>query len=178
MVYIILGNGFEESEAIVPCDLLRRAGAKVALVGIGGYEITGGHGIIVRADRTVEETELTAADMLVLPGGLGGVESIRGCRKVLDAVKTLANSDRYVAAICAAPTILGALGLLDGKEATCYPSMEDGMGDAHCTGKAAVRDGNIITGKGAGTAFEFALLLIETLCGRDAAERVVGSIHF
>lgn len=178
MVYIILGNGFEEAEAIIPCDLLRRAGVQVAFAGIGGCEITGGHGITVRTDCTVDDADLTSAQMLVLPGGLGGVESIRGCRRVLDAVKSLAASGGYVAAICAAPTVLAELGLTDGREATCYPSMEDGMGNARCTGKAAVKDGNILTGKAAGTAFDFALLLVETLCGKATAEKVAGSIHF
>lgn len=178
MVYIILGAGFEESEAIVPCDLLRRAGVQTRLIGLGGTEIVGSHGITVRADCTAEETDLTEAEMLVLPGGLGGVRSICGSQTVLSALKTVYARGGYVAAICAAPTILAQLGITDGRDATCYPGMENEMHGAHMTDAPAVRDGRVITGKAAGTAFDFGLLLVETLCGGDAARKVKNAVVY
>lgn len=178
MVYIILGNGFEESEAIVPCDLLRRAGVETRLAGIGGADIKGSNGITVRADCVAEETELTEAEMLVLPGGLGGVSSILGCEKVLDAVRTLyARGDR-VAAICAAPTALAQLGITDGKNAVCYPGMEEKMGAARCCACDAVADGRVITGRAAGAAFDFGLKLIEALRGEECARAVAESVVY
>ncbi len=178
MVYIILGNGFEEAEAIVPCDLLRRAGVETYFAGIGGLDIKGSNGITVRADCVAEETALTEAEMLVLPGGLGGVASIRGCAAVLDAVKTLyARGDR-VAAICAAPTVLAQLGITDGKNATCYPGLEAQMGAAKCCADGAVTDGKVITGRAAGTAFDFALALIEALRGEECARTVAESVVY
>lgn len=178
MVYIILGTGFEEAEAIVPCDLLRRAGVETRFAGIGALEITGGHGITVRADCTVEEAALTEAEMLVLPGGLGGVASIRACSAVLDAVKTVYERGGYAAAICAAPTVLAQLGITDGKNATCYPNMELEMGAAKCCVCGAVADGNVITGRAAGTAFDFGLKLIEVLRGEECAKAVAESVVY
>ena len=178
MVYIILGAGFEESEAIVPCDLLRRAGVEVHFAGIGGREITGGHGITVRTDCVADKAVLAEAEMLVLPGGLGGVRSICAAPAVLEAVKTVYARGGYVAAICAAPTVLAKLGLTEGKAATCYPGMENEMTDARMTGAPAVRDGRVITGKAAGTAFDFGLLLVETLCGAEAAQKVKAAVVY
>lgn len=178
MVYIILGAGFEEAEAIIPCDLLRRAGVEVSFAGIGGREITGGHGITVLADCTVEEAALDTAEMIVLPGGLGGVASIRSCPAVMDGVKQAYKDGRYVAAICAAPTILAELGITEGKAAVCYPGMEGEMGGAAMCALPAVAQDKVITGKAAGTAFDFALLLIEALCGGEAARGVGNGIVY
>ena len=178
MVYIILGKGFEEGEAIIPCDLLRRAGVETSFAGIGGLEITGGHGITVKADCIAEETDFSQAEMIVLPGGLGGVASIRGCRAVIEAVKTAYAEGRYVAAICAAPTILAELGITDGKNATCYPGMENEMGRANMVASGAVADGNVITGKAAGTAFDFALKLISVLRGEAAAASIAAGVVY
>ena len=178
MVYIILGAGFEEAEAIVPCDLLRRAEVETKFVGIGGRNIVGGHGITVCADCATDEVDLTEAEMLVLPGGLGGVQSIRGSKTVLDALKTVYARGGYIAAICAAPTITAQLGMTDGKNATCYPGMEAEMGDARMCGAPAVRDDRVITGKAAGTAFDFGLLLVETLCGVETAQKVRNAVVY
>ena len=178
MVYIILGKGFEEAEAIIPCDLLRRAGAEVSFAGIGGMEITGGHGVTVKADCVAEETDFAKAEMIVLPGGLGGVASIRGSKVVMDAVKAAYAEDRYVAAICAAPTILAELGITDGKNATCYPGMENEMGSAKMVDSGAVADGKVVTGKAAGTAFDFALKLISVLKGEAAAAAIAAGVVY
>ncbi len=178
MVYIILGKGFEEAEAIVPCDMLRRAGVDVRLAGIGGKEITGGHGITVCADCVAEETDLTAAEMIVLPGGMGGVHSILGSETVLQAVKKVYDKGGYAAAICAGPTVLAKLGITDGKRATCYPGCEVDMGAAKPTGEAAVIDGRVVTGKAPGTAYAFAFALIEVLRGKETAEKVAaGAVY-
>lgn len=178
MVYIILGKGFEEAEAIIPCDLLRRAGIEVCFAGIGGLEITGGHGITVKADCVAEEADLSSARMLVLPGGLGGVASIRGCKAVMDAVRKAYEEERFVAAICAAPTILAELGITDEKNAVCYPGMEDQMGRACMLADGAVADGKVVTGKAAGTAFDFGLKLIEVLKGEDVAASIASSVVY
>ena len=176
MVYLILGAGFEEAEAIVPCDLLRRAGVEVRLAGIGGTDIPGSHGIPVHADCAAEAAELTKADMLILPGGLGGVRSIRGCEPVLRAAREMAQAGKWVAAICAAPTVLAELGLLEGRRATCYPGCEDQMGSAHMVCAPAVTDGKLITGTSAGCAVPFGLALIAALKGQAAAQAVAEQI--
>ena len=178
MVYIILGTGFEEAEAIIPGDLLRRAGVDVKFAGIGALCITGSHGIPVTADCIVEDTELTGADMIVLPGGLGGVESIRKSRETLRAVRQMYEKGKYGAAICAAPTVLAELGITDGRMATCYPGCEAMMGSARTCQASVVVDGNVITGRAPGTAFDFALKLIEVLRDKQTAEAVAaGAVY-
>lgn len=172
MVYIILGNGFEEIEAISPCDILRRGGVEVQFAGIGGRLITGGNGITVQADCTVEEMNLDAMELIMLPGGLGGVRSVQGCETALNAVRYAYENGKYVTAICAAPTVLAQLGITDGKRAVCYPGMEDQMGTAVMQEANAVRDGNVLTGRAPGAAMDFGYLLLETLKGKEVAEKV------
>ena len=172
MVYIILGTGFEEMEAICPCDILRRGGVKVQLAGIGGTQITGGNGITVRADCTVEELDLERMEMIVLPGGMGGVHSILGSQAAMDAVRYAYDQEKLVAAICAAPTILAKLGITDGKRAVVYPGLEDQMGSTRMQDANAVRDGRVLTGRAPGAAVDFGLLLLETLKDAETAARV------
>ena len=173
MVYVLLGTGFEEIEALTPVDLLRRAGVDVKTVGLNGRVVYGGHGIGVEADMTVEALDVRDAEMIVLPGGLGGVASIRGCDAARKAVKDVYDSGNYVAAICAGPTVLAELGLLTGRKATCYPGQIPNMKDAEIVeGAACVADGNTVTGTSAGTAVPFALKLIEVLRGTEAAKTV------
>lgn len=172
MVYVMLGTGFEEIEALAPVDLLRRAGVDVVTVGINGKTVYGGHNIGVEADITVEEMDLTNLEMIVLPGGLGGVASIRESRQTLGAVKYAYENDCFVAAICAGPTVLADLGITEGRKATCYPGQAGNMGSALLEEKAAVRDGKLITGASAGCAVEFALLLIDALRGSEAAAKI------
>ena len=177
MVYVLLGTGFEETEAIAPIDLLRRAGIQVLTVGVNGRTVVGGHGIGVVADITVDEMDLTAMDMIVLPGGLGGVASVRACPEAMAALKFAWDNGKYVAAICAGPTVLADLGITDGKNATCYPGCEDGMGSAVMVPDAAcVRDGRLITGTSAGCAIPFGLALIEALKGKEAADTIAKQI--
>ena len=119
MVYVLLGTGFEEVEAITPVDLLRRAGIEVKTVGITGKTVYGSHNIGIEADILPEEIDFDALDMIVLPGGLGGVASARASQAVLDALKWAWDNGRFVAAICAGPTVLADLGITDGRNATC-----------------------------------------------------------
>lgn len=177
MVYVMLGTGFEEMEAMTPVDLLRRAGIPVQTVGIGGKTVYGGHSIGVEADIELGEMDLTQLEMIVLPGGLGGVASIRASAQTLDAVRFAYENDRYVAAICAGPTVLADLGITDGKNATCYPGQIPNMKNARIVENAAcVCDGRIITGTSAGTAIAFALKLIEVLRGSETADAVGAQI--
>ena len=176
MVYVLLGTGFEETEAIAPVDLLRRAGVEVLTVGLNGKIIYGSHRIGVEADITIDEMDLTNLDMLMLPGGLGGVASIKSCEKAMDAIRFAHANGKWIAAICAAPTILAGLGILDGKTAVCYPGCEEEMPGVTISDKAAVRDGHIITGTSAGCAVSFGLALIEVLKGTAEAERIAKQI--
>ena len=173
MVYILLADGFEEAEAIVPADLLCRAGAEVALTGVTGPVVTGAHGIAVQCDLELDQVKTEDLELLMLPGGLGGVQNIGASSAAMALIQSAAESGRYVAAICAAPSLLGKLGLLNGRKAVCYPGMEETMGavDAQ-TGHSVVVDGRFITGEGPGAAFDFGLKLVETLKGADIAKQV------
>lgn len=177
MVYVLLGTGFEEMEALTPVDLLRRAGIDVLTVGINGKIVYGGHNVGFEADIALEETDLTKLEMVVLPGGLGGVASIRASQAALDIVRFAWENEKYVAAICAGPTVLADLHITDNKKATCYPGCENQMGTATVVANAsAVRDGNVITGTSAGCAIPFALELIAALKGQDAAKAIAQQI--
>lgn len=177
MVYVLLGTGFEEVEAITPVDLMRRAGIQVQTVGITGKTVAGSHKIPVEADILPENMDLESMDMIVLPGGLGGVASARASQAALDALRWGWEHDRFVAAICAGPTVLADLGIPDGKKATCFPGCEGQMGNADMIpGVAALRDGKLITGTSAGCAIPFALELIKALKGSEAADKVAKQI--
>ena len=177
MVYVLLGTGFEEMEAIAPIDLMRRAGIDVKTVGVTGKTVYGSHGIGVVADILPEDMELDAMEMIVLPGGLGGVASARASKPALDALRYGWEQGRFVAAICAGPTVLADLGITDGRNATCYPGCEGQMGSANMQpGAAAVRDGKLITGTSAGCAVPFALELIRALRGEEKAQTIAAQI--
>lgn len=177
MVYMLLGTGFEETEAVAPLDLLRRAGVEIMTVGINGKTVYGSHHIGIEADLTLAEMDLTNLDMIILPGGLGGVASIRASREAMEAVAFAWNNGKFVAAICAGPTVLADLGITNEKNTTCYPGCEVGMGNAIvASNAAAVRDGRIITGTSAGCAIPFGLALIEALKGSECAEAIAKQI--
>lgn len=172
MVYILLGTGFEEMEAIAPMDLLRRAHIPAAFVGVNGKTVVGSHGIAIEADMTLAQMDLTQLDMIVLPGGLGGVASLRASKEAMDAVRFAWENGKYTAAICAGPTVLADLGITVGKRATCYPGCEERMGGAIMVSSAAVTDGKLITGTSAGCAVPFGLALVAALRGQQAADAV------
>lgn len=177
MVYMLLGTGFEETEAIAPLDLLRRADIPVMSVGLNGKIVYGSHGIGIEADITLEEMDLTDLEMIVLPGGLGGVASCRACKQAMNALAFAWENGKYVAAICAGPTVLADLHITDSKNTTCYPGCESGMGSAKvCENAACVQDGKLITGTSAGCAIPFGLALIAALKGQDAADTVAKQI--
>ena len=177
MVYMLLGTGFEETEAIAPLDLLRRAGVEVQTVGITGKTVYGSHNIGIVADIEVAQMELTGMEMIILPGGLGGVASARACQSALDALRYAWENGKFVAAICAGPTVLADLGITDGKNATCFPGCEEQMGRAKMVSDAAaIRDGKLITGTSAGCAIPFGLELIAALKGTAEAQRIANQI--
>lgn len=183
MVYILLGAGFEEAEALVTADVLRRGGVAVVLAGIGTAVVEGAHGIRVVCDLPAEDVGLNAGDTVLLPGGMGGVAAIEASEAAMALVRRAAeDSAMYLAAICAAPTLLARRGIIgSGNRAVCYPGMEEMLlhgGVAACMDEAAVRDGHLITGKGPGTAYEFALLVLEALTDAETAARVRAELHF
>ena len=145
---------------------------------IGGRMVEAGHGVTVQADCTIEEADFDRAEMVVLPGGLGGVRSILGCKAAMDAVGQAYDDGKFVAAICAGPTILAQLHITDGKTATCYPGCEAQMGSAKCVGADVARDGKIITGRAAGAALDFGLELLKALRGEEAAREIAGAIVY
>ena len=177
MVYMLLGTGFEETEAIAPLDLLRRADVPTLTVGVNGKVVYGSHNIGITADITLDEMDLTAMDMIVLPGGLGGVASVRASEAAMEALRFAWENGKYVAAICAGPTVLADLGITDGLKATCYPGCEKGMGAAQMVDdQAVVRDGRLITGTSAGCAVKFGLALIDAMKDKETAERIAQQI--
>ena len=179
MVYILLSPGFEEAEALVPADLLRRAGIATALVSLDGETVTGSHHITVTADAALDGLDLSKAEMLVLPGGSPGYQNLGADPRVEALVREAVRRDIWVAAICAAPTLLGRWGLLEGKDAVCYPGMEEGLTGAQPRmDRGVVVDGKIITGRAAGSAFDFGLALVEALAGAAEADKVRHGIYY
>ncbi len=177
MIYMLLGTGFEEMEAVVPLDLMRRAGISVSTVGVSGKVVTSSHGIPITADLEIGEVDLTVMEGILLPGGFGGVASLRGSREAMDLIRFAWDNQLLTAAICAGPTVLADLGIVDGKNATCYPGCEKDMGRANIIpGAVAVTDGKLITGTSAGCAIPFGLALVAALKGQAAADAVARQI--
>lgn len=172
-VYIHFADGFEEIEAIAPVDILRRAGCDVTMISVTGKkEVTSSRGIKIIVDKLFEEVNYSEADMLVLPGGMPGSKNLDEHTRLRNALLDANKAGKWLAAICAAPMVLGHLDLLKGKKATCFPGTETELFGASFTGKALERDGNIITSKGAGTAIQFGLALVEALAGKDKAGEI------
>ena len=178
MVYIFLAEGFEEIEALTQIDLLRRAGIEVTSVGIDSKSITGAHGIEVVCDEVIDDLSCSDAEMIILPGGMPGVNNLFACEKLLDIITESEKNGVYIAAICAAPLILGRLGFSKELEMICYPGFEDELKGATISKKTSVIDGKIITAKAAGTAFDFAEKLITVLKGCENADKVMRSIYY
>ena len=172
MIVVLLANGFEEIEALTPIDVLRRAGLEVLSCGLNGKRIKGSHGIFVEADLLPEEVKLDEVTMTIFPGGMPGATNIDAhpfTDKLIEA--TVKNGGR-LAAICAAPLVLGRRGLLDGRRATCYPGFEGELTGALVTGEGVVTDGNITTAKGMGVALEFAKELVRLTVGEEKAAEI------
>ena len=180
-VYVFLAEGFEEIEALTPVDMLRRAGIEVQTVSVmENRKVTGSHRITVEADLTLAEADFETAQVLVLPGGLPGTANLGSCEKLVAELKRYAAAaDRKVAAICAAPSVLGQNGILEGKRAVCYPGWEDKLTGAQVqAGAKAVIDGNVITSRGMGTAIDFSLALIQELKDKETADKLVAAVQY
>ncbi|MBQ3063284.1 MAG: DJ-1/PfpI family protein [Clostridia bacterium] len=176
MVYMFLANGFEEIEALCPLDLLRRAGVEVTTVGVGSDTVMGAHGIPVIADIPEGMFADSRPEMIILPGGMPGSKNLDESRTVDMALAAASRQGALIAAICAAPMVLGHRGLLADREAICYPGFESELTGATISAKRVVRDGNIITAAGMGVALEFGLELVAALKGREVAEALRKSV--
>lgn len=179
MVYIHLASGFEEVEAITAADLLRRAGKETLLVSVTGEKtVEGAHGIKTEADLLFEKADYSNCEMIVLPGGMPGTGNLAAHMGLCTKIEEFNCNGRTIAAICAAPMILGGLGLLEGRKATIYPGMESFLKGAVYVDEKVVSDGNIITSMGPGTAMDFGFALVERLCGTAAAQKLREDLIF
>lgn len=172
-VAVFLANGFEEIEALATVDILRRAGIPVQTVSItDDLMVLGAHNITVLADTLYNNIDFSELDVLVLPGGGVGAENLNKHEKLKKHLSKFVSENKQVAAICAAPAVLGGLGLLKDKEATCYPGFESKLTGAITSGKKVVVSDNITTGKGPGLVFDFALQLVENIAGVESRNKV------
>jgi len=175
--YIFLAEGFEDSEAVNTIDVLRRAKEDVKIVSITGNNlVTSSHGIAIQAEMLFEDVDFSDGDMLILPGGMPGTLNLKAFAPLIELIKNYYNKGKFIAAICAAPSIFGELGLLNGKKATCFPGFEDKLLGAEYTSSSSEFDGNVITGRSAGNAMLFGLKLVEALEGKPFAENLAKSI--
>ena len=176
---IFLANGFEEIEALTVVDLLRRAGIDITMASIMGRKsVTGSHGITVEADALFEEVDFESEDMLILPGGMPGTSNLFECEPLREKIKEFNDNGKTLSAICAAPTVYGKMGLLEGKKASCYPGSEKDLKGADVqTTEVTVCD-NFITSRGMGTAIPFGLAIIEHFQGKEAADNMAAKIVF
>lgn len=173
MIYLFLAEGFEEIEALTPVDVLRRAGLEVKTVAVGESKtVKGAHGIEVIADILESELKNDVPEAIILPGGMPGTTNLEGSEAVINTLMQSIINGSLVCAICAAPSILGIMGCLKHKNATCYPGFEEYLDGATFTDERVIRDGNIITAKGMGCAHEFALCIVEALCGKEKADEI------
>lgn len=181
MIYAFLAEGFEEAEAILPLDLLIRAGLEIQTVSItNDRPVIGTHGIPVMADRTAADFPALPedAEMILLPGGMPGTQNLYESPLVQVCIRQAAERKLPLAAICAAPSVYGRMGLLEGKRATCFPGFEDMLLGAEATGEGLTVDGSVITARALGSAHDFAFAIIRMLKDAETAERVRNSIFF
>ena len=176
-VYLFLAEGFEEIEAVAPIDIFRRAGIETITVSITSDKIvTGAHGIGVVADTLFESTDFSGEYLLFLPGGMPGTLNLSKHEGLLALIAAHAGKGKLIATICAAPSILGKLNLLEGKEAICYPGFENEMQNAKLSSSDSVKSGTIFTAKAAGVAMKFAINIVEELKGKETADKVSASM--
>ena len=171
-VLVLFAEGSEELEAVTIVNILRRAGVVVTLAGIAKGPLKGARNIILMPDATLDAVLHEDFDMVVLPGGQPGTDRLKADARVLELVKRMAEMGKIVSAICAAPSVLAAAGLLDGRQATCYPGYLKDAPSVHLSKAAVVEDGNVITSRGPGTAMDFALYLAEKLAGKARRNEV------
>ncbi|MFH1877584.1 MAG: DJ-1 family glyoxalase III [Candidatus Omnitrophota bacterium] len=176
---IILAEGFEEVEAVTAIDLLRRSGVEVTVAGLDAENVKGSHGIIIKADTALKKYK-AVPNALILPGGSRGAERLANSREVKELILKMDSEGRLIAAICAAPAIvLAPAGVLSGKEATCFPGMEENFSpDIKFKKEKVVQDGNVITSRGPATSFDFSVLIAENLVGRETADQAARNMLF
>ncbi len=171
MIYVFLANGFEDIEALAPIDIMRRAGLKVETVSITDeIVVTTAHGVGIVADRTLAEIDFDDAELMFLPGGMPGATNLDECQPLREGLMQHYKAGRPIAAICAAPLVLGHLGILHGRRATCYPGFETELKGADYTASLVEQDGQFITGKGPGAAMELGYVLVERLKDKQTAD--------
>ncbi len=176
---IFMADGVEEVEALAVVDLVRRAGIDIDMVSImGKSRIEGSHKILIEADRLLEDMDPSDYDGLICPGGLKGTNNLKADKRVAELIVKFKDEGKLTAAICAAPTVLGAAGILEGKNATCYPGMEDGLTGANKLTDKVVCDGTIITSRGMGTAIDFGLAIVEYFKDEKAANELAEKIVY
>ena len=176
---IFLATGYEEVEMLTVVDMLRRAKISIDMVSITDQkEVTSSHNVTITADKTLSEVNFDEAEMLILPGGIPGTPNLRACDPLCKKLKEFAANGKKVAAVCAAPTVLGELGILAGKKATCYPSFADKLATGDYVKRPVVTDGNVITSRGMGTCIEFAGVIIEALKDKATADAVKEAIIY
>lgn len=176
---IFLANGFEEIEGLTVVDILRRAGIDITMVSITGTTaVEGSHGIKLEADDTIENFDFDGVDMIILPGGMPGTKNLDACAPLKAKIEEFNNAGKMLAAICAAPTVYGKMGLLKGKKACCYPGCEGDLIGANVSTDMVSKDGNFITSRGMGTAIPFALAILEHFKGKEAADQMAKAIVY
>jgi 4-methyl-5(b-hydroxyethyl)-thiazole monophosphate biosynthesis len=176
-VLVPLAQGCEELEAVTIVDLLRRAEVKVVVAGLEAGPVTASRGVLLLPEVSLDEVLTQDFDLIVLPGGAGGAQRLEADSRIIALLQRMASNGRYTAAICAAPKVLATAGLLEGRQATAYPGTLDGLPGLTLSSAAVVQDGQVITSRGPGTAMDFALTLIELLCGRDRRNTVEAALQ-
>lgn len=178
-IAVFLADGFEEIEALTVVDICRRAGMDVTVTSItDSLQVAGSHKIPVIADKCLADLDFQAMDMLVLPGGMPGTKNLEACDALMTQVDAFYANERFIAAICAAPTVFGHRGILKGRKACCYPGMEDGLLEAKVSMDLVCVDGKVITSRGMGTAIEFALTIVEVLDSKEKADALAKGIVY
>ncbi len=176
---MLFAEGYEEVEALMTADILIRGGVELKLVSITeSMQVTGSHGITVSMDSTLEQISLEEQDAIILPGGMPGTKKLGDSERVTKALNHMNEEGKIVAAICAAPSVLGACGILEGRKATCYPGFEDQLTGADFVDEMAVVDGNVVTSRGLGTSMEFGFTLLQQLVSKEKAEEIRQQIVF
>lgn len=176
---IFFAEGYEEIEALTVVDLVRRANIDITMISVDNQpEVTGSHGITVKMDAALQDTDFSGLDMLVLPGGLKGTQGLEACEELMKQLDAFYEAGKYVAAICAAPSIFGHRGYLKGRKATSYPSFESHLEGAEVTHQAAEVDGHVITGRGMGCSIPFGLKIVEQFAGKEAADSLADKIVY
>lgn len=179
MVYAFLATGLEEVECLGVVDILRRGGIEVKLVSVTGERmVTGAHQITIQADALIEDVDVSKAELLFLPGGVPGTPNLAACETLCTWLKEFNAEGKGLAAICAAPSVLGQLGLLDGKRATCYPGFEAQLTGAAVVGDGVVTDGNVTTARGLGYAIDLGLELLKRMAGAEKAQAIKDAIQY